>query len=110
MKTRFQSTDLVLIRYCASATDSVAPVMVIVRSVLLSRSSQLEIRIIAPLICLQRANERDRKGDTKGEGREREREREREKRKKQIIRIGNLIQSKSSKNNSCPHGADICLA
>ena len=79
MKTRFQSTDLVLIRYCASATDSVAPVMVIVRSVLLSRSSQLEIRIIAPLICLQRANERDRKGDTKGEGREREREREREK-------------------------------
>ena len=49
-----QTTDLVLIRYCASATDSVAPVMVIVRSVLLSRSSQLEIRIMAPLICLKR--------------------------------------------------------
>jgi len=96
MKTRFQSTDLVLIRYCASATDSVAPVMVIVRSVLLSRSSQLEIRIIAPLICLQRANERDRKGDTKGEGRERERERERKERSKslELVILFNLNQAK----------------
>ena len=46
-------TDLVLMRYCAKATDSAVPVMVIVLSELLSRSSQLEIRIMAPLICLR---------------------------------------------------------
>lgn len=40
-----------LIRYWASATESGLPVMVIVRSVLpLSRSSQLEMRIMAPEI------------------------------------------------------------
>ena len=41
-----------LMRYWASATDSPEPVMVMVRSVLLSRSSQFEMRIMAPLICL----------------------------------------------------------
>ena len=43
-----------LIRYWARATDSAFPVMVMVRSRLAgaSRSSQLEILIIAPLICL----------------------------------------------------------
>lgn len=45
-------TDLVLMRYCAKATDSAVPVMVMVLSELLSRSSQLEMRIMAPLICL----------------------------------------------------------
>lgn len=46
---------LMLIRYCARATDSALPEMVIVRSIFPpdSRSSQLEIRIIAPLNCLQ---------------------------------------------------------
>lgn len=45
-------TNLILMRYWASATASGFPVMVIVRSVLpLSRSSQFEIRIIAPEIC-----------------------------------------------------------
>ena len=44
-----------LIRYCASATDSGLPVIVIVRSIFPpdSRSSQLEIRIMAPLSCLE---------------------------------------------------------
>lgn len=45
---------LILMRYCARATDSQFPVMVMVLSRLgaASRSSQLEIRIMAPLICL----------------------------------------------------------
>lgn len=44
-----------LIRYCASATASGLPVIVMVLSVLPpSRSSQFEMRIIAPLICLDR--------------------------------------------------------
>ena len=49
-------TYLMLIRYCASATDSGLPVIVIVRSIFPpdSRSSQLEIRIMAPLSCLKR--------------------------------------------------------
>ena len=47
-----QTSNLVLMRYCAKATDSAEPVMVMVRSVLLSRSSQLDMRIMAPLICL----------------------------------------------------------
>lgn len=46
-------------RYCASATDSAVPVMVMVRSELLSRSSQLEMRIMAPLICLERRHGRN---------------------------------------------------
>ena len=59
-------THLMLIRYCARATDSAFPVMVMVRSMLppieprppppvedaASRSSQLEMRIIAPLSWL----------------------------------------------------------
>jgi len=46
---------LMLIRYCASATASGLPVIVMVLSVLPpSRSSQFEMRIIAPLICLDR--------------------------------------------------------
>ena len=42
-------------RYCARATDSQLPLIVIVRSRLAgaSRSSQFEIRIMAPLICLK---------------------------------------------------------
>ena len=53
-------THLMLIRYCARATDSALPVMVIVRSMLPpdSRSSQFEMRIMAPLSCLQHKNER----------------------------------------------------
>ncbi len=57
-----------LIRYCARATDSGFPVMVMVLSRLTGmppppppmpppselRSSQLEMRIIAPLSCLER--------------------------------------------------------
>lgn len=44
-------TDLMLMRYCASATESGLPVIVMVRSVAPpSRSSQLLIRIIAPEI------------------------------------------------------------
>ena len=52
-------THLILIRYCARATDSALPVIVMVRSILLpdSRSSQFEIRIMAPLSCLKQ-NER----------------------------------------------------
>ena len=48
-------TDLMLMRYWARATDSQLPLMVIVRSRLAgaSLSSQFEIRIIAPLICLR---------------------------------------------------------
>ena len=48
-------TYLMLIRYWARATDSQFPLMVMVRSRLAgaSRSSQLEIRIMAPLICLE---------------------------------------------------------
>ena len=44
-----------LMRYWARATDSLFPVMLIVRSRLAgaSRSSQLEIRIIAPDSCLK---------------------------------------------------------
>lgn len=47
---------LMLIRYCARATDSVLPVMLIVRSKFAgaSRSSQFEIRIMAPESCLAR--------------------------------------------------------
>ena len=47
-------THLILIRYCARATDSALPVIVMVRSILPpdSRSSQFEIRIMAPLSCL----------------------------------------------------------
>ena len=50
----FLPTYLMLMRYCASATDSALPVMVMVRSVFEpgSLSSQLEMRIIAPLSCL----------------------------------------------------------
>ena len=46
---------LMLIRYCARATDSAFPVMVMVLSRLAgaSRSSQLEILIMAPESCLQ---------------------------------------------------------
>ena len=46
---------LILIRYCASATDSALPEMVMVRSMFPpdSRSSQFEIRIMAPLNCLK---------------------------------------------------------
>ena len=51
---------LMLIRYCASATDSAFPVIVIVRSMFMlppptleSRSSQFDMRIIAPLNCLE---------------------------------------------------------
>jgi len=45
---------LILMRYWARATDSQFPLMVIVRSRLAgaSLSSQFDIRIIAPLICL----------------------------------------------------------
>merc|ERR1719361_1285255 len=45
---------LMLIKYWAKATDSVLPVMLMVRSRLAgaSRSSQFEIRIIAPESCL----------------------------------------------------------
>jgi len=45
---------LMLIRYWAKATDSQLPLIVMVRSRFAgaSRSSQLDIRIIAPLICL----------------------------------------------------------
>jgi hypothetical protein len=44
---------LILIRYCARATASGFPVIVMVLSVAPpSRSSQFEIRIMAPLICL----------------------------------------------------------
>jgi len=45
---------LMLMRYWASATDSQLPLIVIVRSRFAgaSLSSQLDIRIIAPLICL----------------------------------------------------------
>ena len=52
----FPITDLMLIRYWARATDSQLPLMVMVRSRLAgaSRSSQFEIRIIAPLICLRK--------------------------------------------------------
>lgn len=39
-------------RYWARATDSAVPVMVMVRSELLSRSSQFDMRIMAPLNCL----------------------------------------------------------
>ena len=51
----YTSTYLMLIRYWARATDSAFPVMVMVRSRLAgaSRSSQLEIRIMAPESCLQ---------------------------------------------------------
>ena len=51
-------TYLMLIRYWARATDSAFPVMVMVRSRLAgaSRSSQLEIRIMAPESCLQRSH------------------------------------------------------
>ena len=50
-----RGTDLMLMRYWARATDSQFPLMVIVRSRLAgaSLSSQFEIRIIAPLICLR---------------------------------------------------------
>lgn len=42
-------THLMLMRYCANATESGLPVIVMVRSVLPpSRSSQFDIRIIAP--------------------------------------------------------------
>ena len=52
---------LIFIRYCARATDSAFPVIVIVRSMFVllpltllgSRSSQLDILIIAPLSCLK---------------------------------------------------------
>lgn len=48
----FCVTHLMLIRYWASATESGLPLMVIVRSVLPpSRSSQFEMRIMAPEIC-----------------------------------------------------------
>lgn len=57
--TRYQpnitnkDTNLMLIRYWASATASGFPEIVIVRSVMpLSRSSQFEMRIMAPEICL----------------------------------------------------------
>ena len=52
------TTYLMLIRYWARATDSAFPVMVMVRSRLAgaSRSSQLEIRIMAPESCLQRSH------------------------------------------------------
>merc|ERR1712055_635221 len=45
---------LILMRYCASATDSLFPVILMVLSKLAgaSLSSQLEIRIIAPDSCL----------------------------------------------------------
>lgn len=48
-------SHLILIKYWAMATDSLLPVMVIVRSTfsLLFLSSQLDILIKAPLICLQ---------------------------------------------------------
>lgn len=48
-------THLMLIKYWARDTESWLPVIVIVRSVLAlpSRSSQFEIRIMAPLICLK---------------------------------------------------------
>ena len=54
----YVATDLMLMRYWARATDSQFPLMVIVRSRLAgaSLSSQLEIRIIAPLICLMQKN------------------------------------------------------
>lgn len=46
-------TYLILIKYCAKATASGLPDIVIVRSVTpLSRSSQFDIRIMAPDICL----------------------------------------------------------
>ena len=54
---------LMFIRYCASATDSAFPVIVMVRSIFVlfpltfgSRSSQFDMRIIAPLSCLQVQN------------------------------------------------------
>ena len=51
-------TDLMLMRYWARATLSALPVMVMVLSRLAgaSRSSQLEMRIIAPDSCLQGHN------------------------------------------------------
>jgi hypothetical protein len=50
---RMKCSYLMLIRYCARATASGLPVIVMVLSVLPpSRSSQFEMRIIAPLICL----------------------------------------------------------
>lgn len=46
------STHLMLMRYCANATESGLPEIVMVLSELpLSRSSQFEMRIIAPEIC-----------------------------------------------------------
>jgi len=52
---KMKCSYLMLIRYCASATASGLPVIVMVLSVLPpSRSSQFEMRIIAPLICLDR--------------------------------------------------------
>ena len=55
---------LMFIRYCASATDSAFPVIVMVRSIFVlfpltfgSRSSQFDMRIIAPLSCLQVQND-----------------------------------------------------
>lgn len=51
--TLVTATNLMLMRYCAKATASGLPEMVIVRSVTpLSRSSQFDMRIIAPEICL----------------------------------------------------------
>ena len=54
LEKREISAYLMLIKYWASATDSVFPVMLIVLSRLAgaSRSSQFEIRIIAPESCL----------------------------------------------------------
>jgi hypothetical protein len=49
-----KGTHLMLMRYCARATASGLPVMVMVRSELAPspRSSQFDMRIMAPLICL----------------------------------------------------------
>lgn len=52
-KLAFWSSTLMLIKYWASATASGAPVIVMVLSEEpLSRSSQFEMRIMAPEICL----------------------------------------------------------
>lgn len=51
LKQKNYQTYLIFIRYCASATESGLPLIVMVRSVFPpSRSSQFEMRIIAPEI------------------------------------------------------------
>ena len=54
-RCRLRASYLMFIKYWASATDSLFPVMLMVRSRLAgaSRSSQFEIRIIAPESCLK---------------------------------------------------------